>query len=136
MHPEPEQLAGSQLFASLTDEQLRAVASLMDIVTQPAGTTLVGEGAPGFSVFVLLDGTAEATAEDLPLSMLRAGDYFGEIALLNEARRTATVTATSPVTLAVMYGSDFRVFERDFPGAAEQMKDTTARRLERSGSPE
>jgi CRP-like cAMP-binding protein len=136
MHPQPEQLVGSPLFASLTDEQLRAVASLMDIVTQPAGTTLVGEGAPGFSVFVLLDGTAEATAEDLPLSVLRAGDYFGEIALLNAARRTATVTATSPVTLAVMYGSDFRFFERDFPNAAEQMKETTARRLERSGSPE
>jgi CRP-like cAMP-binding protein len=136
MHPQPEQLVDSPLFASLTDEQLRAVASLMDVVTQPAGTTLVGEGAPGFSVFVLLDGTAEATAEDLPLSVLRAGDYFGEIALLNAARRTATVTATSPVTIAVMYGSDFRVFERDFPQAAEQMKDTTARRLERSGSPE
>jgi CRP-like cAMP-binding protein len=136
VHPAPEQLVGSPLFASLTDEQLRAVASLMDIVTQPAGTTLVGEGAPGFSVFVLLDGTADATAEDLPLSTLRAGDYFGEIALLNAARRTATVTATSPVTLAVMYGSDFRVFERDFPSTAEQMKETTARRLERSGSPE
>ncbi len=134
MHPEPEQLTASSLFASLTDEQLRAVASLMDIVRRPAGTTLVGEGAPGFSVFVLLDGTAEATAEDLPLSILRAGDYFGEIALLKEARRTATVTATSPVTLAVMYGSDFRVFERDFPGAAEQMKDTTARRLEHGNS--
>jgi CRP-like cAMP-binding protein len=136
VHPAPEQLADSPLFASLTDEQLRAVASLMDVVTQPAGTTLVGEGAPGFSVFVLLDGTAEATAGDLPLSTLRAGDYFGEIALLNEARRTATVTATSPVTLAVMYGSDFHVFERDFPNAAQQMKETTARRLERSGSPE
>jgi CRP/FNR family cyclic AMP-dependent transcriptional regulator len=136
VHPEPEQLAGSALFASLTDEQLRAVASLMDVVTQPAGTTLVGEGAPGFSVFVLLDGTADATSEDLPLSTLRAGDYFGEIALLNAPRRTATVTATSPVTLAVMYGSDFRVFERDFPGAAQQMKETSAQRLERTGSPE
>ena len=136
MHPAPEQLVDSPLFATLTDEQLRAVASLMDVVTQPAGTTLVGEGAPGFSVFVLLDGTADATAEDLPLSTLRAGDYFGEIALLNEARRTATVTATSPVTLAVMYGSDFRVFERDFPNAAQHIKETTARRLERSASPE
>jgi len=136
MHPGPEQLADSPLFASLTDEQLRAVASLMDVVTQPAGTTLVGAGAPGLSVFILLDGTADATAEDLPLSKLRAGDFFGEIALLTEARRTATVTATSQVTLAVMYGSDFRVFERDFPHAAQRMKETTARRLERSGSPE
>ena len=115
MHPEPEQLAASPLFASLTDEQLRAVASLMDIVTQPAGTTLVGEGAPGFSVFVLLDGTADATAEDLPLSTLAPATSSARSRCSREARRTATVTATSPVTLAVMYGSDFRVFERDFP---------------------
>ena len=136
MHPEPEQLAGSPLFASLNAEQLGSVAQLMDLVTQPAGATLVGEGAPGFSLFVLLDGSADATAEDFPLSTLRAGDFFGEIALLGEARRTATVTATSPVTLAVMYGSDFRVFQRDFPDAATQIQDATAQRLERSRPPE
>jgi voltage-gated potassium channel len=136
VHPEPEQLAVSPLFASLREEQLRAVARLMDLVERPSGTTLVGEGAPGFSLFVLLDGTADATSEDLPLSTLRAGDFFGEIALLEEARRSATVTATSPVTLAVMYGSDFRVFERDFPDAARQMKEATARRLGRSGRAE
>ena len=136
MHPEPEQLAASPLFASLNAEQLASVARLMDLVTQPAGATLVGEGAPGFSLFVLLEGSADATAEDFPLATLRAGDFFGEIALLGEVRRTATVTATSPVTLAVMYGSDFRVFERDFPDAATQLKDATAQRLERSRPPE
>jgi CRP-like cAMP-binding protein len=136
MHPEPEQLAGSPLFASLNAEQLASIAGLMDLVAQPAGATLVGEGAPGFSLFVLLDGTADVTSEDLPLRTLRAGDFFGEIALLGDARRSATVTATSPVNLAVMYGSDFRVFERDFPDAARQMKDATSQRLERSGSPE
>jgi len=134
MHPEPEQLATYSLFASLRPEQLKAVASLMDVTSASAGTTLVGEGAPGFSLFVLLDGTADVTHEDLPLGALRAGDFFGEIALLEETRRSATVTATSPVTLAVMYGSDFRVFERDFPQAAQQMKDATAQRLERGRS--
>jgi len=108
------------------------MARLMDIVTRPAGTTLVGEGAPGFSLFVLLDGTADATAEDFPLGTLRGGDFFGEIALLGQSKRTATVTARSEVTLAVMYGSDFRVFERDFPDAARQLKEATAARLERS----
>ena len=131
-----EQLVGSPLFASLTDEQLRAVASLMDIVTQPAGTTLVGEGAPGFSVFVLLDGTADATAEDLPLSTLRAGDYLrrdraaqrgapdgdGDGDVAGDARRHVRQRLQS--------------LRADFPNAAQQMKDTTARRLERSGSPE
>ena len=136
MHPEPEQLAAYSLFASLRPEQLEAVASLMDVTSASPGATLVGEGAPGFSLFVLLEGTAEVTHEDLPLSALRPGDFFGEIALLGEAKRTATVTATSPVTLAVMYGSDFRVFERDFPQAAQQMKEATARRLERGRSPD
>ena len=106
----------------------------MDVVTQPAGTTLVGEGAPGFSVFVLLDGTGRRRPrEDLPLSALRAGDYFGEIALLDEARRTATVTATSPVTLAVMYGSDFRVLRARLPerGAADEGNDRAASRAQR-----
>ena len=134
MHPEPEQLAAFPLFASLTPDQLEAVASLMDVTSVSEGATLVGEGAPGFSLFVLLDGTAAVTQEDLPLSALGPGDFFGEIALLGETRRTATVTATSAVTLAVMYGSDFRVFERDFPDAARQLKEATARRLERGRS--
>jgi CRP-like cAMP-binding protein len=136
MHPEPEQLADFALFASLRPEQLQAVASLMDVTSVPAGATLVGEGAPGFSLFVLLDGAAAVTQEDLPLTTLGAGDFFGEIALLGETKRTATVTATAAVTLAVMYGSDFRVFERDFPDAARQLKEATARRLERGRSPD
>ena len=136
VHPEPEQLAAFSLFASLTPDQLAAVASLMDVTSAPEGTTLVGEGAPGFSLFVLLDGTADVTQEDLPLTRLRTGDFFGEIALLHEAKRTATVTASSPITLAVMYGSDFRVFEQDFPDAARQLKEATARRLERDRSPD
>ena len=131
MHPAPEQLAASQLFGSLTPDQLEAVAGLMDLTSAAEGATLVGEGAPGYSLFVLLDGTADVTQEDLPLSTLRAGDFFGEIALLGEAQRTATVTASSPVTLAVMHGSDFRVFERDFPEAAQRMQEAMERRLGR-----
>lgn len=136
MHPEPEQLAGARLFASLRPEQLEAVARLMDLASASEGATLVGEGAPGYSLFVLLDGTADVTQEDMPLSTLRAGDFFGEIALLGEAQRTATVTASSPVTLAVMHGSDFRVFERDFPAAAQSMQQAMEQRLGRGRSPE
>jgi len=136
VHPAPDQLAASRLFASLTPEQLESVASLMDLASAAEGATLVGEGAPGYSLFVLLDGAADVTREDLPLSTLRAGDFFGEIALLGEAQRTATVTASSPVALAVMYGSDFRVFERDFPDAARSMREAMEQRLGRGRSPE
>jgi CRP-like cAMP-binding protein len=130
VHPAPDQLASVPLFASLSPEQLEAVASLAQILSEPAGTPLAGEGAPGFSLFILLEGNADVTTDAAELRTLGPGDFFGEIALLgSEGRHTATVTATSPVTLAVMFGSDFVVFERDFPDAARQMKQAMDERL-------
>ena len=130
MRPEPEQLATVPLLASLSPDQLEAVASLTELRSEPAGTQLVGEGASGYSLFIIVEGTATVTGETTELSTLGPGDFFGEIALLgDEGRHTATVTATSPVTLAVMFGSDFRVFERDFPDAARQMKEAMDDRL-------
>jgi len=132
VRPTPEQLADMPLFESLSPEQLKAVASLSELRHENKGTTLVGEGAPGYSLFVLQDGTAVVTSGGEQLATLGPGDFFGEIALLDEGRRTATVTATSPVSLIVMYGSDFRVFERDFPDASAVMKRVMAERLART----
>ncbi len=129
MRPAPEQLASVPLLASLTPEQLEAIASLTELRSETMGTRLVGEGAPGFVLFILLEGKADVTSRGAGLGTLGPGDFFGEIALLGEGRHTATVTAASPVTLAVMFGSDFRVFERDFPDATEQMKQAMEDRL-------
>jgi CRP-like cAMP-binding protein len=130
VRPEPEQLATVPLLASLTPEQLDAIASLSELRSEQPGTPLVGEGAAGFSLFILLEGNADVTSDAGELATLGPGDFFGEIALLgDEGRHTATVTARSPVTLAVMFGSDFVVFERDFPDATRQMKQAMAERL-------
>jgi CRP-like cAMP-binding protein len=129
MHPAPEQLASVPLLASLTPEQLQAIASLTELRSETVGTRLVGEGAPGFVLFILLEGKADVTSRGAGLGTLGPGDFFGEIALLGEGRHTATVTAASPVTLAAMFGSDFQVFERDFPDASEQMKQAMEERL-------
>jgi len=131
--PEPEQFASVPLVASLTPEQRKAMASLTELRSEPMGTQLIGEGAPGYSLFILLDGTATVTSGAAELGMLGPGDFFGEIALLgSEGGRSATVTATSSVTLAVMFGSDFRVFERDFPEAVGLMKPAMDDRLNRA----
>jgi CRP-like cAMP-binding protein len=132
MRPEPEQLARMHLFRSLSRDQLEAVATLAESRQEEAGTVLVEAGASGYSLFVLQEGTALVTAGDEPIGELGPGDFFGEIALLGKRERTATVTASTPVTLVVMLGSDFRVFERDWPDAAEQMKQAMAERLARS----
>ncbi len=132
MRPEPEQLAAVPLLASLKPEQLQAIATLSELRSEPEGTELAGEGAPGYALFIIIAGTATVTSGDAELAILGPGDFFGEIALLaGERRRTATVMAASPVTLAVMFGSDFHVFERDFPEASAQMKQAMDERLER-----
>jgi CRP-like cAMP-binding protein len=130
VRPEPEQLAAVPLLASLKPEQLQAIASLTQLRSEPMGTRLVGEGAPGFVLFILLEGKADVTIGGAGMGTLGPGDFFGEIALLGgEGLHTASVTAASPVTLGVMFGSDFRVFERDFPDASEQMKRAMEERL-------
>lgn len=132
MRPTPEQLADVPLFESLSPDELRAIASLTDLRQEDEGALLVGEGASGYSLFVLQEGTANVTSGGETVTTLTAGDFFGEIALLSGGLRTATVTATSPVTMIVMFGSDFRVFERDFPGASAAMKQSMADRLQRA----
>jgi CRP-like cAMP-binding protein len=132
MRPTPEQLAEVPLFESLSPDELRAVATLSELRQEDAGAILVGEGAPGYSLFVIQNGSASVTSGGKILTALGPGDFFGEIALLGEGARTATVTASSPVTLIVMLGSDFRVFERSHPGASATMKNAMADRLERS----
>src|SRR5919199_2488157 len=118
MRADPDELVQIPLFESLTREQLEAVASLLEQREEPVGAALVGEGAPGYSLFVLQRGEATVTRDDEPIGKLGPGDFFGEIALLTDHEHTATVTATTPVNLLVMHGSDFRVFERDWPDAS------------------
>jgi len=127
----PEELAAVPLFESLSIDELRAVASLTDVADQPAGTILVAEDEPGHALLVLLDGNASVTADGKQLATLGPGDFFGEIALLEDGRRTATVRAESPVRVLSMGGSDFRVFESDMPEAAERLRTTAAERLAR-----
>jgi CRP-like cAMP-binding protein len=132
MRPSPGHLAELPLFESLSADELNAVATLSELRQEDAGAILVGEGAPGYSLFVIQSGSASVTSDGEFLTALGPGDFFGEIALLGEGVRTATVTASSPVSLIVMLGSDFRVFERSFPGASAAMKHAMADRVERS----
>ena len=129
--PDPEQLV-SPLLASLTGEQRKAIASLMERRAEEPGTVLVGEGSRGYDLFVIVDGTATVTSDGRAVATLGRGDFFGEIALLAEGMRTATVTAETHVELLVMHGSDFRVFERDWPQASDLMKAVLHERLGRT----
>lgn len=111
------------LFSALSKRERKHVAPLIDEVDVEAGRELVHEGDLGYELFLIEEGTATVTLDGEPLGDLGPGDFFGEIALHDEARRrTSTVVASSPMRLAVVLGHHVRVLERELPGVAQQIR--------------
>jgi CRP-like cAMP-binding protein len=89
------------LFSELPGETLTKLAERMRREEVAAGAVLIAEGQPGDRFFVLLSGVAGVSQSSLgQRSVLRAGDYFGEVALTMDVPRTATVTAMTPCVVA------------------------------------
>ena len=89
------------LFADLAGEVLGKLASRMEREEVTSGTVLVREGDPGDRFFVLLSGVAGVSQSGLgERRVLRAGEFFGEVALAMHIPRTATVTAMTPCIVA------------------------------------
>jgi CRP-like cAMP-binding protein len=122
-------LAGVPLFASLDEAQLQELAGWFHVQNAGEGRRLVGEGAPGYTFFVILDGTAQVTADGVSLVTLGPGDFFGEIAILGAGQRTATVTSTSPVRMLVLFGTEFRQLEAAHPAIAAELTAAMQTRL-------
>jgi voltage-gated potassium channel len=107
------------------------VAKLSELRTVDPGTRVIEEGAAPDGLYVLLTGSAVAAARGRSFE-IAPGEVFGEMALLGMSRRTATVTSTARASLVVIHGSDFEVFERDFPDAVAVLRRTMTARLARS----
>jgi CRP/FNR family transcriptional regulator, cyclic AMP receptor protein len=103
------------LFEGLTDHQYHRLERWTDEIDVPAHKHLVNEGAYPHEFMVIEAGTAEVTHDGEHLADLGPGDFFGEIALLLDVPRTATVVASSDITLVVMHKRDFRAMEEEIP---------------------
>ena len=93
------------LFQHCSKKELADVASIADMLDLPEGRVLTREGDRGREFFVLVDGTVEIRRGGEKLHDLGPGDFFGEIALITKAPRTATVTASSPIKALVIRGT-------------------------------
>ena len=103
-------------FSSLSKRDLTTVAQQMEEIDIPEGKELVREGDFGHEFFLIVDGTAEVVRGGERIAERGPGDFFGEMALLDEERRTATVTATSPMRALVMTRQSFRALDQSAPG--------------------
>ena len=117
------------LFARCSKADLRQIATLADEVELDEGTTLIREGAYGQEFFVVVDGSLRVTRKGTKVSDLGAGDFVGEIALVADVPRTATVTASTPVHLLVLTDRGFRNLLAQSPSIATSILQSLGERL-------
>jgi CRP/FNR family transcriptional regulator, cyclic AMP receptor protein len=124
-----ELLKGVPLFAGCSKSELQRIATLADELDLGEGATLIREGERGREFIVVADGSVRVTRGGKKLRDLGAGDYVGEIALVADVPRTATVTATSPVRLLVVTDRAFRTVLDQMPSIATKVLQSLGERL-------
>ena len=117
------------LFAGCSKTELQRIASLADELDLGDGATLIREGERGREFIVIAEGTVDVTRNGKQLRELGAGDFIGEIALVADVPRTATVTATSPVRLLVVTDRAFRGLLEQMPSIAKKVLQSLGERL-------
>ena len=127
--PPTELVQQVPLFADLDGKELKAVAASMRDRPFAAGSTLVEEGTSGVGFFIIESGSATVSIGGRAVRTLGSGDYFGEIALLADVPRTATITATSDVRSYGMTVWDFRAIVEGNPSIAWKLLQSLGRAL-------
>ena len=130
-----EALKRAPLFAGLSKKELNALARVTDDLAVEPGTVLCREGGLGQEFFVLVDGEVEVTRGGRRLASRGSGEFFGEVALLATVKRTATVTAVTPVRCFVMLRGDFRRVLEENPTLQAKVLDALGERLATVGDP-
>ena len=125
-------IAQVPLFCRLSKGELARIGQLADEVDLPPGQTLTTEGSRGREFFVLLEGSAEVQRGGRRIATMQGGDFFGEIALLTDVPRTATVTTTSTVHALVITDRAFRELLRKSPAIQGKVLEAVASRLAHS----
>lgn len=125
---EPGPLQGVPWFAACTEEQLREVARLAERLGVHAGEVILREGRLGRELFVILSGTATVTRAGRVVNLLGAGDYFGELAAIEAAPRSATVTATSDLEVLIIGPREFEAI-MEIPGFRNALFTGMSRRI-------
>jgi CRP/FNR family transcriptional regulator, cyclic AMP receptor protein len=123
-------LGRSPLFQDLSRAELVELAKVTEDLEVNEGKVLAREGEIGSEFFVIVDGEASVTKGGPEMRRLSGGDFFGEIALISEeARRTATVTAITPLRFFVLTRQAFRGLLAHHPDIEEKVLEALEERV-------
>ncbi len=123
-------LANVPLFRACSKQDLRLIARLADSDTCRAGDVLVQEGRRGNELFVIVSGEAQVDHDGTTVATLKAGDYFGELAVLSPAPRTATVTAITDMEVLIVTPRELAILISDVPLFARKLLTGMAGRIQ------
>jgi CRP/FNR family cyclic AMP-dependent transcriptional regulator len=122
-------LRQAPLFEGLSKKELTELARRSEDLELDAGTVLCKEGEIGQEFFVIVEGEVEVKRKGRRLGIRGAGDFIGEIALLEDMERTATVTAKTPLRVFVLTRPTFQHLVNANPAVERKVMRTLARRL-------
>jgi SAM-dependent methyltransferase len=128
-----DRLRAVPLLAGCTAEELDRIAILAEEIEVPAGEVLTHEGERETLFYIIATGTATVTRGGRRLATLGPGSFFGEMALLTQGPRTATVTADTAMKLLRLDERSFEALLRDAPTVARKVLEGVAKRLREAG---
>jgi len=135
----PKLLAGIELFSELNEDELQEVTALAQTRSVLRDTTIFNEGDTADAIFVVVNGrvkivTTSTDGKEFILTVLGAGQVFGEMALLEETTRSASVVTITAVELLVLARKDFDHLLNSSPGISRKLMAILSRRLRRANS--
>ena len=122
-------IRSAPLFSHCDRREIEEIAAAADLIDFPAGMTVVTQGQQTNEFVVIAQGRCDVTRYGSQVATLGPGDFFGEIALVTGAPRTATVTATEPSTLLVLTDRAFERVVEDIPSIATSVLRVLGERL-------
>ena len=117
------------LFADCSKQELREISLVADEIDLPAGYVLTREGASGQELVVIVEGKADVTRRGRKVNSVSSGDFIGEIAIVTESPRTASVKTTEPTFALVLTRRDFRALMKRVPSIQLKVLDSLAARM-------
>ena len=124
-----QSLARAPLFSELSKDELAQLAKATEDLDVPAGRVLCREGELAQEFFVIIEGEAEVTKGGEHLRTLKDGEFFGEIALIVDIPRTATVTAKTELRFFVLSRQSFVSMLDSMPGVERKILMALAKRV-------